>query len=199
MYEFTPRIINHMFQLPNRTYSLNKPVIWVDDSMDQVALEFSRGTIHHFEDLTFKDLCPIASALYAICCFNWVLALSQSSLQVHRVKLVFMILRNHDFNFGKMLYDQIFACSSAHPASNLLQPNLIYQLFHFQRSVPTLPYDQLSTFPSPLSFNLKRRSVASDINRLTCLLKGLEAQLEGIPSTSILCSFHFCSCLHVFS
>jgi len=107
MYEFSPAIINQMFQLPNPPYPLNMSKIKVPESMDEVDVARSNSKANSWKMLTSRLLSPEIALLNKICCHNWMPTVNRSVLKPERVTLVYMMAKALPFNFGKLIFDEI--------------------------------------------------------------------------------------------
>ncbi|KAG7559036.1 Integrase catalytic core [Arabidopsis thaliana x Arabidopsis arenosa] len=159
MFEFSPTIINQMFQLPNIPYSVDQPLLHVPESLDEIALSLSNGKALTWKQLSTRLFDDNVSLLNKICCHNWMPTVNRSVLKPDRVTLLFMVSNRRAFNFGKLIYDEIWACSNAvaNPSSTLrlVFPNLIDQMLRFQRIVPTVVGDMSSAAPMRFTVEIK--------------------------------------------
>lgn len=159
MFEFSPTIINQMFQLPNIPYSVDQPLLHVPESLDEIALSLSNGKALTWKQLSTRLFDDNVSLLNKICCHNWMPTVNRSVLKPDRVTLLFMMSNRRAFNFGKLIYDEIWACSNAvaNPSSTLrlVFPNLIDQMLRFQRIVPTVVGDMSSAAPMRFTVEIK--------------------------------------------
>ena len=183
MYEFSLAIINQMFQLPNPSYPLDGvSEIQVPESMDEVAIALSNGKANSWKMLTYRMLSPELALLNKICCHNWSPTVNRSVLKPERMTLLYMVAKALPFNFGKLIFDEIWACSNAvaNPSCTLrlVLPNLIDQMVRFQRIVRSDEGDTTSS--APLKFTMEVKPVPllqSDSPTLEAALETLIASL----------------------
>lgn len=124
MYEFTPRIINELFQLSDLPYNLDLPITFIRDPIEDVVSLLSEGYFRLWEDLTPSHLSPSLALLYKICCRNWMPAMNETTICQDQATLVYMVVCSKLFNFGKLFYDQIIDCAFK-PNRRLVLPNFV--------------------------------------------------------------------------
>jgi len=170
-------------KLPNPSYPLDGvSEIQVPESMDEVAIALSNGKANSWKMLTSRLLSPELALLNKICCHNWSPTVNHSVLKPERMTLLYMVAKALPFNFGKLIFDEIWACSNAvaNPSSTLrlVLPNLIDQMLRFQRIVPSDEGDTTSS--APLKFTMEVKPVPvlqSDSPTLDAALETLIASL----------------------
>ncbi|XP_010445480.1 PREDICTED: uncharacterized protein LOC104728149 [Camelina sativa] len=199
MYEFSPSIINRMYQLPNESYPLNATPIQVHESLDDIVTLPTNGQIHAWDLCSKKEMGDTVAMLQKICCQNWIPTMNPSSMSAEQFTLLFMILKGCKFNFGKLVFDEICACNSviANASSNvrLILPNVIDQLLRFQRIVPALFVDVTSAAPSKFKIEPKELlssqtplTLLSDVRHLHDFTKLMMERLAGIDYLDIVYS-----------
>lgn len=99
LYEFSPRIINKLFQLPNHLYPLTVPLLSVPASLDEIAFDLSGGSFLTWQRLTSPPLTETMSLHNKICCYNWMSTVNRCALKVDRVTLLYMIAHQIPVNF----------------------------------------------------------------------------------------------------
>lgn len=91
LYEFSPRIINKLFQLQNYLFALNVPLLGVPASLDEIAFDRSGGSVFTWQCLTSRALTETMSLHNKICCYNWIPTVNRCALKADHVTLLYMI------------------------------------------------------------------------------------------------------------
>ncbi|CAE5960320.1 unnamed protein product [Arabidopsis arenosa] len=163
MYEFSPTIINQMFQLSNPIFPVNVHVTDIAADLDDVAAVLSSGRVTSW---------------------NWMPTVNSHTLKPGRSTLLYMVVKKHEINFGKLVYDEVWNCSQqvASPSSTwlLIFLNLIDQLLRFQRIVPELDTDVTSAAPQRFTFEIKGPFVPAGPATLTADLALLMATIKTV-------------------
>ncbi|XP_023640099.1 uncharacterized protein LOC111831002 [Capsella rubella] len=152
MYEFSPSLINRLFQLPNEPYPLNTSQLRAFGDLDAVAALLTDGQVSTVAEVSTGLLGDIIIVLHQISCFNWLPSTNHRALSPDRCVLLYLIAKGERLNFGKIVFDEIRSCASRSGAASstdcLIFPNLIDQLLRFQRVIPSLTGDVLSSTPT---------------------------------------------------
>ena len=76
----------------------------------------------------------------------------------NRLRLLYAVAKRNKINFGLLVYDHVIEMTrKADWDTNLIFPNLIYQLLMLQREVPLLPGDE-----EPIGRGLPIQGLAGD-------------------------------------
>ncbi|EOA13348.1 hypothetical protein CARUB_v10026382mg [Capsella rubella] len=182
LYEFSPMIINQLYQLPSPPYPSEGSQIHISESLNQVVSLLTDGRIRDWKRRSKRGMGDAMSLLHKICCQNWMPTVNLNALKAERSSLLFMVVKGRPVNFGKLAFDEIRACSSVvmNESSNLrlVLPNLIDQLLRFQRIVPSAQGDVSSAAPAKFRIEPKemlppRTSHSAAENTLTADLQHL--------------------------
>lgn len=111
MYEFSPFLINQMFQLSNPKFSVNVTVTDISTDLDDVVTILSLGRVTSWVNLTKRLMGDTMSQLQKICCQNWMPTVNSHTLKPGRSTLLYMVVKKHELNFGKLVYDDVWNCS----------------------------------------------------------------------------------------
>ncbi|XP_010469488.1 PREDICTED: uncharacterized protein LOC104749533 [Camelina sativa] len=194
MFEFSPSLINRMFDIDITAVDPKKPLVCVDVSMNEIADLLSAGNVKRWKYLTTSRFDKPMIMLQKISCFNWSPTTNKNSLQHERSKLLYMIATGQPFNFGQFVYDHVrlIGGNSGPSSARLPFSNLIYQLLCFQREVPVYPTDKFSVDPKDFALDPKnfsqldtplnitpRMELADDLSDVIEPLLKMKARLAG--------------------
>ncbi|CDY45935.1 BnaC06g10040D [Brassica napus] len=83
------------------------------------------------------------TALYHVCELNWLPGPDSDAMLKNRLRLLYAVANRHKIDFGHLVYDQVIEmCRKTEWETNLVFPNLIYQLLMLQKEIPLLPGDE---------------------------------------------------------
>ncbi|KAF3532353.1 hypothetical protein DY000_02039412 [Brassica cretica] len=81
--------------------------------------------------------------IYRVCELNWLPGPDSDSMIKNRLRLLYAVANRNKINFGHLVYDQVIEMTRKTDwGTNLIFPNLIYQLLVLQKEVPLLPGDE---------------------------------------------------------
>ncbi|KAL0864329.1 hypothetical protein Bca101_043447 [Brassica carinata] len=127
MYEFSPAIINSVFKTPSQDANFpRKP--WTTEKLDDAASTITGGKKKKWGNLKMLDVTPTMNILFKFCVVNWMPTSNRSTLTIDRFKFIHMITDGSAFDFGKMVFDQIYELGQqaiSGETNKLLFPNLI--------------------------------------------------------------------------
>ncbi|XP_010430877.1 PREDICTED: uncharacterized protein LOC104715134 [Camelina sativa] len=192
MFEFSPSIINRMFDIDIAVVDPKLPLIFTYATKNEVSELLSGGHVKRWKYLTTARFTQSMIMLHKISCFNWYPTTNLNTLQFDRSQLLYMIANRRPFNFGQFVYDHVRSIAAQSGPSNtrLAYPNLIYQILCFQREVPVYATDKFSGDPAHFAFDAKscsqldtplvitpRMELADDLSDVIELLLKMKARL----------------------
>lgn len=188
LYEFSPRVINDVFGTRHHDSDFpRKP--WTKENLDASVVTVTGGKKQRWGNLKMLDVTPMMNILFKFCVFNWMPTANRSTLTIDRIKFLHMITEGRPFDFGVMVFDQIFELGQQQVADvdkkpRLLFPNLIQHILDAQHPLPardgdSVPQDSIRMVldkkqgvpKKPSGAGSSRRySLANDVGRMHRLL-----------------------------
>ena len=101
------------------------------------------------------DVTPTMNILFKFCVFNWMPTANRSN----RLKLLHMLTDGRPFDFGVMVFDQIYDLGQqaiSGKANNLLFPNLIQHILESQHPILVCGVDADHVAPVKMVLDLKK-------------------------------------------
>ncbi|KAF2577991.1 hypothetical protein F2Q70_00009998 [Brassica cretica] len=115
VFRFTPSLINQLMMIPSVEYSFE----WRNVDLSQAITHLTGGQ-----------------------CSGWTGPDFDAMLK-NRLRLLYAVANRHKIDFGHLVYDQVIEmCRKTECETNLVFPNLIYQLLILQKEIPLLPGDE---------------------------------------------------------
>ncbi|KAL0897735.1 hypothetical protein Bca101_081696 [Brassica carinata] len=138
MYKFSPTLINNVFQTPRQEADFpQKP--WTKENLDDAVNTIKGGKKKKWGNLKMLDVTPTMNILFKLCVFNWMPTANHSTLTRDRIKFIHMITEGRPFDFGTMVFDQIYELgqqTDSGMTNKLLFPNLIQHVMDAQHPIP---------------------------------------------------------------
>ncbi|CAD5324603.1 unnamed protein product [Arabidopsis thaliana] len=87
---------------------VNMSEIQVPESMDEIVVTLSNCKANSWKMLTSWLFSLEITQLNKICCHNWMPKVNRFILKPERVTLLYMVAKALPFNFGKLIFDEIW-------------------------------------------------------------------------------------------
>lgn len=129
MYQFVPSVINRLMMTP----SVEDSFQWEVVVLKQAITHLTRGQCYSWTGFNLTALVEPFQTLYRVCELNWLPGPDSDSMIQNRLRLLYAFATRKKIDFGRLVYDW---------RTDLIFPNLIYQLLMLQREVPLLPGDE---------------------------------------------------------
>ncbi|KAF3590607.1 hypothetical protein DY000_02021256 [Brassica cretica] len=137
--KFTPAVINRLMMMPTVKHSFE----WKDVDLNQAISHLTGDQCSGWTGFNLNALINPFQALYRVCELNWLPGLDSDSMIKNRLRLLYAVAKRNKINFGLLVYDHVIEMTRKTDwDTNLIFPNLIYQLLMLQREVPLLPGDE---------------------------------------------------------
>lgn len=105
-FEFSPRMINRVFQTPDTPYCQDSE-LHVDASMHSIAKYLTGGRVQSWRGFRPRLLTHTMGSLFGVCCLNWMPTTNNTYVTKERAKLLYMLAKKTPFHFLKLVFDQI--------------------------------------------------------------------------------------------
>ena len=154
VFQFTPAVINRLMMTPTIEHSFE----WKDADLNQAISHLTGDQCSVWTGFNLNALINPFQALYRVCELNWLPGPDSDSMIKNRLRLLYAAAKRNKINFGLLVYDQVIEMTRKTDwDTNLIFPNLIYQLLMLQREVPLLPGDE-----EPIGRGLPIQGLAGD-------------------------------------
>lgn len=194
LYEFSPRVINEVFGTPPQDSDFPRKS-WTKENLDTSVVTVTGGKKQRWGNLKMLDVTPTMNILFKFCVFNWMPTANRSTLTIDRIKFLHMITEGRPFDFGVMVFDQIFelcqqSVAEVEKKPKLLFPNLIQHILDAQHPLPardgdSVPQDSVKMVldkkqgvpkKPPGTGSSQRYSLANDVGRMHRLMDSIIAR-----------------------
>ncbi|KAG2268285.1 hypothetical protein Bca52824_062840 [Brassica carinata] len=139
VFQFTPAVINRLMMTPTIEHSFE----WKDVDLNQTISHLTGDQCSVWTGFNLNALINPFQALYRVCELNWLPGPDSDSMIKNWLRLLYAAAKCNKINFGLLVYDQVIEMTRKTDwDTNLIFPNLIYQLLMLQREVPLLPGDE---------------------------------------------------------
>ncbi|KAF2579699.1 hypothetical protein F2Q68_00004352 [Brassica cretica] len=143
MYEFSSGIINSIFKTPCQEADFPR-MLWTTENLDDAVSTITGGKKNGWGNLSMLDVTPTMNILFKFCVFNWMPTANRSTLTIDRLKFIHMLTEGRPFDFGVMVFDQIYDLRQqaiSGKANKLLFPYLIQHVLETQHPIPVRGVD----------------------------------------------------------
>lgn len=139
MYQFEPFVINKLMMTP----SIEDSFRWEVVPLKQAITYLTRGQCYTWAGFSLTALAEPFQTLYSVCKLNWLPGPVSETMIKNRLRLLFAVATGRKIDFGRLVYDQVIEMArNSDWSTDLIFPNLIYQILMFQREIPMLPGDE---------------------------------------------------------
>ncbi|KAF2544838.1 hypothetical protein F2Q70_00021354 [Brassica cretica] len=139
VFQFTPSVINRLMMTPSVEHSFE----WREVDLNQAISHLTGGQCSGWTGFDLNALPNPFQVLYRVCELNWLPGPDFDSMIKNRLRLLYAVANRNNINFGHLLYDQVVEMThKTNWDTNLIFPNLIYQLLMLHNEVPLLPGDE---------------------------------------------------------
>ncbi|WZZ57447.1 hypothetical protein YC2023_057554 [Brassica napus] len=136
VFHFTPFVINQLMMTP----SVSRSFGWREVVLKQAISHLTGGQCSGWTGFSLNNPFQV---LYRVCELNWLPGHDSDSMMKNRLRLLYAVAKHKPINFGDLVYDQVIKMTHKTDwDTNLIFPNLIYQLLMLQKEVPLLPGDE---------------------------------------------------------
>ncbi|KAL0751264.1 hypothetical protein Bca101_033267 [Brassica carinata] len=155
VFQFTPYVINQLMMTPSVNHSFG----WREVVLEQAISYLTGGQCSGWTGFSLISLLSPFQVLYRVCELNWLPGPDSDSMMKNRLRLLYAVSKRKPIDFGHLVYDQVIEVTRKTDwDTNLIFPNLIYQLLMLQKDVPFLPGDE-----EPIGRGLPMYGFADDI------------------------------------
>lgn len=139
MYHFEPSVINQLMMTP----SVEDSFQWEVVVLKQAIVHLTRVQCYAWSGFSLTALVEPFQTLYRVCELNWLPGPDTDSMIQNRLRLLYAVATRKRIDFGRLVYDQVIEMTRrADWRTDLIFPNLIYQILMLQKEVPLLPGDE---------------------------------------------------------
>ena len=154
VFQFTPSVINRLMMTPSVEHSFE----WEEVDLKLAISHLTGGRCSGWAGFNLNALLNPFQTLYRICELNWLPGPVSDAMIKNRLRLLYAVAKCHKIRFGGIVYEQVIEMTRKTDwETNLIFPNLIYQLLMLQREVPFLPGDE-----EPIGRGLRIYGLAGD-------------------------------------
>ncbi|KAF2549010.1 hypothetical protein F2Q70_00021980 [Brassica cretica] len=108
-------------------------------------------------NLSMPDVTSTMNILFKFCVFNWIPTAYRSTLTIDRLKFLHMIAEGRPFDFGEMVFDQIYELRQqaiSGVTNKMMFPNLIQHVLNAQHPIPILDEDITPKAPNKMVLDM---------------------------------------------
>ncbi|KAF2548608.1 hypothetical protein F2Q70_00021601 [Brassica cretica] len=125
------------------TPSIEHSFEWKEVDLKQAISHLTGGQCSGWTGFNLNALLNPFQALYRVCELNWLPGPDSDSMIKTRLRLLYVVANRNKIKFGHLVYEQVIEMTRKTDwDTNLIFPNLIYQLLMLQKEVPLLPGDE---------------------------------------------------------
>ena len=148
-------MINQLMMTPSVNHSFGQREV----VLKQAISYLTGGQCSGWTGFNRISLLSPFQVLYRVCELNWLPVPDSDSMMKNRLRLLYDVAKCKPIDFGHLVYDQVIEVTRKTDwDTNLIFPNLIYQLLMLQKDVPFLPGDE-----EPIGRGLPIYGFADDI------------------------------------
>ncbi|CAN6824529.1 unnamed protein product [Brassica oleracea] len=138
-FQLSPSVINRLMMTPSVTQSFG----WREVVLKEAISHLTGGECSGWTGFNLNALINPFQALYRVCELNWLPGPEADLIIKNRLRLLYAVAKRNPISFGHLVYDQVIEMTRlTNSDTNLVFPNLIYQLLMLQHEVPLLPGDE---------------------------------------------------------
>ena len=139
VYRFSPSLINELMMTP----PVEQPYKWKEVVLDHAIAHLTGGQCAGWTGFSLNALFDPFKILYRVCERSWLPGPDSDLMMKKRLRLMYAVTKRKQIDFGQLVYEQVIDMARVRDLdTNLVFPNLIYQLLMLQREIPLLPGDE---------------------------------------------------------
>ncbi|KAF2603928.1 hypothetical protein F2Q70_00025759 [Brassica cretica] len=136
---FTPSVINQLMMTPSVEHSFE----WKEVVLKQAISHLTGGQCSGWTGFNLNAFLKPFQTLYRVCELNWLPGPDTDSMMKNRLRLLYAVAKRKKISFGHLVYDQVIDMTRKTDwDTDLIFPNLIYQVLMLQKEVHLLPGDE---------------------------------------------------------
>jgi len=122
------------------TPSVNHSFGWREVVLKQAISYLTGGQCSGWTGFSLISQLSLFQVLYRVCELNWLPGPDSDSMMKNRLRLLYAVSKRKPIDFGHLVYDQVIEVTRKTDwDTNLIFPNLIYQLLMLQVLVDEEP------------------------------------------------------------